>query len=205
MPGIRRRIWFSVCGTLVALLLAIGPLSMTSLTQAAAQGTADDAEALLATASDMADELETVDAPRTLELEQAESDSITLNFLNPSDAPITDFYLTFRAEAPRDGIDDPFDVGVFYRDQGVVYCRHYCPQGNQPILRLDSFDGTVAHFSLVTLTGDRDRAHMHLLTMEFPASNDHVGVEEVYFTGDEPNPSAMRVFERVNEMVFDTN
>ncbi|MCA9277495.1 MAG: hypothetical protein H6815_01755 [Phycisphaeraceae bacterium] len=96
-------------------------------------------------------------------------------------------------------------ITVFYRDQGVVYCRHYCPQGNQPILRLDSFDGTVAHFSLVTLTGDRDRAHMHLLTMEFPASNDHVGVEEVYFTGDEPNPSAMRVFERVNEMVFDTN
>ena len=118
MPGIRRRIWFSVCGTLMALMLAIGPLSMTGFTHAAAQGTADDAEILLAAASDMADELETVDAPRTLELEQAESDSITLNFLNPSDEPITDFYLTFRAEAPRDGIDDPFDVGVFYRDQG---------------------------------------------------------------------------------------
>ncbi|MEZ4625637.1 MAG: hypothetical protein R2843_12780 [Thermomicrobiales bacterium] len=54
-------------------------MSMTGFSQAAAQGTADrDAEILLAAASDMADELETVDAPRTLELEQAESDSITL-------------------------------------------------------------------------------------------------------------------------------
>jgi hypothetical protein len=118
MTGTRKRSWLAWCTPVLALLLAFGSLGSLGTGVAAAQSSADEAEMLLAAASELADEREPVDSPRTLDLEQAESSSITVNFLNPADEPIADFYLSFRAEAPRDGDDEPFDIGVYFRDQG---------------------------------------------------------------------------------------
>jgi hypothetical protein len=114
----RKRIWYRLCGSLFALILALGPIGAFGGVVASAQGSADDAEDLLATATELIEDLEPLDAPRTLTLEQSESDTITVNFLNPEDEPLTDFYLSYRAEAPRDGDDEPFDITVYFRDQG---------------------------------------------------------------------------------------
>lgn len=117
MHGTRKRIWFAWCAPFLALLLAFGPISPAGLNSVSAQDA--DAEELIAVAQGMVEDLEPVDAPRTLDLEQQEDSSITLNFLNPADAPIIDFHLTFRAVAPRDSNDHPFDFGIYFRDQGT--------------------------------------------------------------------------------------
>ncbi len=114
----RKRTWFRLCGPLFALLLALGPFGAFGVGVASAQSSADDAEELLATASALIEDLEPLDAPSSLSLEQSETDTVTVNFLTGPDEPLTDFYLSYRAEAPRDGDDDPFDFAVYFRDLG---------------------------------------------------------------------------------------
>lgn len=133
-------------------------------------------------------------------------------FRVPTDRPNTT-YVTFEnasrggsiVETWRRKNEPVHSVTVFSRDRGILYCRHYCPQLTQPILRLDSFDGTVARFSLASLTGEPGRAYMGRMTIEFAATNDTVGMQETYFENGVAGESAMRVFERVDAMRFDAN
>lgn len=114
----RQKFWFRVCGPLFALLLVLGPFGAFGAGPASAQSSAADAEELLSTASALIEDLETLDAPSTLSLEQSETDTVTVNFLTEPDLALTDFYLSYRAEAPRDGDSDPFDFAVYFRDLG---------------------------------------------------------------------------------------
>jgi hypothetical protein len=105
-------------GLLVALMLALSPLFGIS---GGASAQSADAGDLLGEAQDLAADLDPFLEDFEASLEQEESDTILITFLNDPDEPIGDFYLTFTAEAPRDGDRDPFDFGIFFRDLGDTF------------------------------------------------------------------------------------
>jgi hypothetical protein len=114
----RTRWWRARCGVLVAILLALSPLFGLG---GAASAQSADAEDVLAEAQDLADGLDPFVEDFEASLVQEESDTILITYLNDEEEAIGDFYLTFTAEAPRDGDTDPFDFGIFFRDQGDTF------------------------------------------------------------------------------------
>lgn len=90
---------------------------------------------------------------------------------------------------------------VFFLDDGVLYARHYCPHANQPLLRLESFDGRLASFKFVSMTGKRDSPHLRDLQLRLD-DDDTLGYRSIYHTEKEPHEPWDVLFVRVEKSLF---
>ncbi len=103
-------------GAIVAAFLALTPL-LGMGTVASAQS-AHEADSFLSDAQGLTNGLTPVVDQDSFSLTQSDT-KIAAQKLNTD--PIENFYLEFTVEAPRDGVTDPFDFGVFFRDLGADY------------------------------------------------------------------------------------
>jgi len=103
-------------GAIVAAFLALTPL-LGMGTVASAQSTSE-AKSFLTDAQGLTDGLTPVVDQESLTVTQ-KKDVTALKTISAD--PIENFYLEFTVEAPRDGVTDPFDFGLFFRDQGDDY------------------------------------------------------------------------------------
>ena len=91
---------------------------------------------------------------------------------------------------------------IFFMDSGILHARHYCPHANQPLLRLTKFDGAIASFEFVSMTGDQSGPHLHNLRLQLNA-DETIGYRSIYFTGNEENEPWDVTFDRIQKQLFE--
>lgn len=101
-----------------------------------------------------------------------------------------DFRIAYEATAGGTVLLEAWMVGatkhsitVYHLDDERLIATHYCPQGNQPRLQLESasVEGKF-HFSFLDATGmaSPDEAHQHYLSYDFSASGETFTRSEKY-------------------------
>lgn len=83
---------------------------------------------------------------------------------------------------------------MYHLDNGKLLATHYCPQGNQPRLRLsdDSTKQTMAfNFYDATNLKSQKHSHQHSLGFEFSGVNDQITRKESYLSEKGENFSSL--------------
>lgn len=89
-------------------------------------------------------------------------------------------------------------VTMYYDKDGKLALTHYCVMGNQPVMKLKSFDGKSISFDLDAscCTIDKKESHMHAMTMRFDDADTITTSCKALINGQEA-PECATVFKRV--------
>ncbi len=113
-----------------------------------------------------------------------------------------DFYISFETTANGSVLVENWiykgashSITVYHPDGDGLMATHYCPQGNQPRLRLeDASDGNEISFVFQDATNlaSLEQSHQHSLSFEFMDEN-VILRQESYIKAGTITPSALRL------------
>ncbi len=92
--------------------------------------------------------------------------------------------------------DKPHSLTVYHRDKDALLATHYCPQGNQPRLKLvtGSNDDTIRFdFMDATNLASLDQSHQHMLSFTIVNNGALVIRDETYLSSAGPDVSELRL------------